>query len=300
MEELVCPVLQSYLIVTQDRPDMSEANYSTLQVNVLLYSDLDNDGVAGLGKNAWKGAEASKELKQIVIKTRLWLVQRMDNAENDQEWQETMYNLISICANNAVFSVIFSPPSTSLQAFWSTKCVSAVAQALFALNQLSITVFLMSSKDDFPHFRRTLEEMDLLTPQTDRGLRVEEGSLLVSAWKTLKCTVCRRLVLNPRINQATDELICRQCMRDRGLPDSFPPPELDLFKQILSAIPITCRCGVQTTANELDKHTLSCETKEFFCVAHKRDFKKDQYFAHLIEEHFDFVREKAAFFVNRD
>ena len=279
---------------------MTEPKYSALYANVLLYTDFDEDGVARFGKNVWKGAESSREFKQIMIKTRFWLVQRMENAANDQEWQETMYNLISICANNAVFGVVFSPPSASLQAFWSTKCVSAAAQALYALNQLSITVFLMSSKDDFPHFRRTLEEMDLLTPQTDRGLRIEEASLLVSAWKTLKCTVCRRLVLNPRINQATGELICRQCMRDRNLPDSFPPPELELFRQILSAIPVTCRCGVQTTANELDKHTLSCEIKEFFCVAHKKDFKKDQYFAHLIEEHFDFVREHAALFVNRD
>lgn len=300
MEELVCPVLQSYLIVTTLRPAVSEACYSALQVNALLYNEADSDGVATLGKKRWKGQEMDEELRQVMINRKLWLVQRMDSPDCDQDWLDKVSNLLSICAQNAVCSVLFSPPSTSLQANWPKKGTFAVFQALHALSQSSITAIFLTSKSHLPAFRAALESFNLLTPRTDQGMRIDEASLLVSAWKMLKCSFCRRLVCNPRINQATGELVCRQCLRDRSLPDSFPSAETDLFQAILSSIPITCRCGAETQADKLDFHTLTCEDKEFFCVAHQMAFRSDAYFLHLMNEHFDFVRANAPLFVNRD
>jgi len=300
MEELICPVLQSYLLVTTLRPTFSEACYSALQVNALLYNEADSDGVAELWRKRWKGEEMDEELRQVVIDKGFWLVQRVDSPDCDQEWMDKVYNVISICAQNAVFSVLFSPPSTSLQPNWPTKGTFAVVQALQALTQSSITAVIVTSKQHLPAFRAVLEQMDLLTPKTEQGMHIDEASLLALAWKVLKCTVCRRIVYNPRVNHATEELICRQCMRDHSLPDSFPDAEIELFQSLLNSIPVTCRCGVVTEASKLDLHTLTCEAKEFFCVAHKEAFRSDAYFNHLMEKHFDFVRANAELFVNRD
>ena len=296
MDEIVCPVLQSYLIVTTRRPGI-DGEYLALQVNAVLYSDADHDGVATLGKRNWGYADNYADIRQIAINRQLWLIQAVENPVSDTEWQEKVFNLLSLCAENRVHSLVFSPPSATLQGHWYSKGLTAIDQALRALTKSSLTVFVLCAQEQLPTVKVSLAGLGLIL---DPKVTVDESSLVVSLWKQLKCGVCNRLVYNPRVSAGSTQLYCKQCLLDRGLSEAAPGPEMELIKQLIAAIPVTCRCGHQTTASALDKHTLACESKEFYCLEHKQGFKSDEYFSHLMEAHFDFIRANAKSFLSRD
>lgn len=275
MEEVVCAIGQSYLRVCRKRQKKLPSVLKQEQT-VLLYSLEDEDEAGQFITSILPLCTPCSSFSLLPKGSSYWILQEFAFASPSYTWR---LHLQAILASSPQ-CVTFLQPTSSLQISFLDNGLSAIVEYL---EKRYMNVTILAPKKEF--YEEIVGELGrkgycLVNEQ----VKISPETLLKSYLGIAKCNRCGHLA-NKAVYTPEFPAQCYLCHEGREFHPYF---ESKIWDKIAGELKVTCRCGVEVSGQEVDRHTvMECRMKEWHCQqCHLPVSSGVEYLDHYLEHHF--------------